>query len=106
MQIFGNNRCLLISGDHAGNFKVFLDDVAHLDAALNRQPKSTFNHTKLGPNVVFAVDETQGLLVTVSSESGSVGGLLFVLEVSSPMTPCYRILVDCMSFTSWRIFRR
>ncbi|KAF8483069.1 hypothetical protein JB92DRAFT_3033310 [Gautieria morchelliformis] len=73
MQLFQNDRCLLIVGDEIGNFRVFLEEVDALDNAIqNDRGKSQFSHTKLGSVVRIAVDEARALLIIVSSD-GSDG---------------------------------
>ncbi|KAF8469341.1 hypothetical protein JB92DRAFT_2838483 [Gautieria morchelliformis] len=73
MQLFQNDRCLLIVRDEIGNLKVFLEHVDALDNAIqNDRTKSQFSHTKLGSVVRIAVDEAHALLVIVSSD-GSDG---------------------------------
>ncbi|KAF8483073.1 hypothetical protein JB92DRAFT_3033330 [Gautieria morchelliformis] len=70
MQLFQNDRCLLIVRDEIGNLKVFLEHIDALDNAIqNDRTKSQFSHTKLGSVVRIAVDEARALLVIVSSDS-------------------------------------
>ncbi|KAF8508104.1 hypothetical protein BU17DRAFT_100044 [Hysterangium stoloniferum] len=82
IQIFQNNRCLLIISNDAGDHIMFLDDIDRLGVSvLGGRPKVTFSHTKLKSDVIFAVDEGRGLLTLVSSD-GNGDCILYVYRLS------------------------
>ncbi|KAF8473615.1 hypothetical protein JB92DRAFT_1908858 [Gautieria morchelliformis] len=72
VQLFQNNRCLLIISDDNRNLNVFLDNIDALNIVIKADhKKAVFSHTKLGSDVRIAVDEARALLILVSSDGSN-----------------------------------